>query len=52
VEQAGAGPVVPGETVEITAGLGRPVALSEDLGFAMREGGRTIGAGAVTRLLD
>ncbi|MBO0684086.1 MAG: elongation factor Tu, partial [Candidatus Dormibacteraeota bacterium] len=40
VEQAGAGPVVPGETVEITAGLGRPVALSEDLGFAMREGGR------------
>jgi elongation factor Tu len=44
--------VAPGETVEMTVELGKPVAMGEGLGFAMREGGRTVGAGAVTRLLD
>jgi elongation factor Tu len=43
---------MPGDTVELTVGLGRPVAMSEGLGFAIREGGRTVGAGAVTGLLD
>jgi len=42
----------PGDTVELTVALGRPVAMSEGLGFAIREGGRTVGAGAVTRVLD
>jgi elongation factor Tu len=44
--------VMPGDTVDLTVGLGRPVAMSEGLGFAMREGGRTVGAGTVTSLLD
>jgi elongation factor Tu len=44
--------VVPGDTVELTVGLGKPVAMSEGLGFAIREGGRTAGAGAVTAVLD
>jgi translation elongation factor EF-Tu-like GTPase len=42
--------VLPGDTVELTVGLGKPVAMSEGLGFAIREGGRTVGAGAVTEV--
>ncbi|MEY9842267.1 elongation factor Tu [Streptacidiphilus sp. EB103A] len=42
----------PGETVELTVELGRPVPLEPGLGFAVREGGRTVGAGNVTALLD
>ncbi|MFI2475419.1 elongation factor Tu [Nocardia xishanensis] len=37
----------PGETVELTVELGRPVPLEPNLGFAIREGGRTVGAGTV-----
>jgi elongation factor Tu len=37
----------PGETVELTVRLGRPVPLEPGLGFAIREGGRTVGAGTV-----
>jgi elongation factor Tu len=42
----------PGSRVEFAVELGRPVALDTGLGFAMREGGRTVGAGTVTELLD
>ena len=42
----------PGETVQVTVTLGRPVALDAGQGFAIREGGRTVGAGTVTALLD
>ncbi|WP_330456543.1 elongation factor Tu [Streptomyces sp. NBC_00820] len=38
----------PGETVEMTVELGREVPLEVGLGFAVREGGRTVGAGTVT----
>ncbi|MFF3222762.1 elongation factor Tu [Nocardia suismassiliense] len=38
---------MPGETVEVTVELGRPVPLEPGLGFAIREGGRTVGAGTV-----
>ncbi|MFD7995890.1 elongation factor Tu [Streptomyces mexicanus] len=38
----------PGETVTMTVELGRPVPLEPGLGFAIREGGRTVGAGTVT----
>ncbi|MXM64123.1 elongation factor Tu [Streptomyces sp. HUCO-GS316] len=38
----------PGETVALTVELGREVPLEPGLGFAIREGGRTIGAGTVT----
>ncbi|MCQ4079457.1 elongation factor Tu [Streptomyces sp. RB6PN25] len=41
---------VPGSTVEMTVSLGRPVPLEPGLGFAIREGGRTVGAGTVTAL--
>jgi len=42
----------PGDRVSVTVELGLPVALEPGLGFAIREGGRTVGAGAVTGLLD
>ncbi|MEU4834392.1 elongation factor Tu [Streptosporangium sp. NPDC023615] len=48
----GTGLALPGETVEVTVELGRPVALEAGLGFAIREGGRTVGAGTVTAPLD
>jgi elongation factor Tu len=38
----------PGETVSMTVELGRAVPLEPGLGFAVREGGRTVGAGTVT----
>jgi elongation factor Tu len=46
-----AGMVLPGDTVEVAVELGRPVALDAGLGFAIREGGRTVGAGTVLELL-
>ncbi|MFH8635813.1 elongation factor Tu [Streptomyces goshikiensis] len=42
----------PGETVTMTVELGRDVPLEAGLGFAIREGGRTVGAGSVTTVLD
>ena len=42
----------PGELITATIELGQPVALEPGLGFAIREGGRTVGAGTVERLLD
>jgi|GEM_PF-1144551 len=41
-----------GQTVQVTVALGKPVALDAGPGFAIREGGRTVGAGTVTALLD
>ena len=41
----------PGDTVTMTVELGRDVPLETGLGFAIREGGRTVGAGTVTELL-
>ncbi|GAA3242619.1 elongation factor Tu [Streptomyces sp. XM83C] len=41
----------PGETVTVTVELGRDVPLEPGLGFAVREGGRTVGAGTVTAVL-
>jgi elongation factor Tu len=51
---AGPGPghASPGDKVTVTIELGQPVALSPGLGFAIREGGRTVGAGTITALLD
>ncbi|MET7676338.1 elongation factor Tu [Streptomyces seoulensis] len=48
VDLGGAGIVRPGETVEMTVELDREVPLEPGLGFAIREGGRTVGAGTVT----
>jgi elongation factor Tu len=44
--------VNPGDTVELGVTLGAPVALHVGLGFAVREGNRTVAAGVVTELLD
>ena len=46
------GTAAPGDEVDLTITLGRPVALDAGLGFAIREGGKTVGAGMVTALLD
>ena len=48
---AGAEMVMPGETVSITAKLISPIALEEKQRFAVREGGITVGAGVVTKIL-
>jgi elongation factor Tu len=44
--------VMPGDTVDASVHLGTPVAMDVGLGFAVREGGRTVAAGAVSALLD
>ena len=43
---------LPGDTVDLTVSLGKPIAMAPGLGFAIREGGRTVGAGTVGELLD
>ena len=44
--------VMPGDNLEITVELLQPIALNVGLRFAIREGGRTVGAGQVTEILD
>jgi elongation factor Tu len=44
--------VMPGDNVTITVELITPVAMDKGLRFAIREGGRTVGAGQVTEILD
>jgi elongation factor Tu len=43
--------VMPGDTVSFSVKLGAPVAMEEGMRFAIREGGRTVGAGVVTKIL-
>ncbi len=42
----------PGSTADVIVELGKPIALEVGLGFAVREGNRTVAAGTVTSLLD
>jgi elongation factor Tu len=44
--------VMPGDNVELTGELIHPIAMEEGMRFAIREGGRTIGAGTVTKILQ
>ena len=44
--------VMPGDNVEMTVELITPIALEHGLRFAIREGGRTVGAGAVTQIIE
>jgi elongation factor Tu len=44
--------VMPGDNVTITVELIYPVAINQNLRFAIREGGRTVGAGQVTEILE
>jgi len=43
--------VMPGDNVMMTVELGKPIAMDEGLRFAIREGGRTVGAGRVVKIL-
>jgi len=43
--------VMPGDTTEMTVNLIQPIAMEEGLRFAIREGGRTVGAGTVVKIL-
>jgi len=44
--------VMPGDNIEMEIKLIKPVALEEGLRFAIREGGRTVGAGVVTKIIE
>jgi elongation factor Tu len=44
--------VMPGDNVEMTVELQKAVAIEESLRFAIREGGRTVGAGVVTKVVE
>ena len=43
--------VMPGDNTEMTVELGKPIAMTEGLRFAIREGGRTVASGRVTKIL-
>jgi elongation factor Tu len=49
---AGREMVMPGDTVELTVELISKIAMNKDLRFAIREGGRTVGSGVITEILD
>jgi elongation factor Tu len=42
---------MPGDNVKMSVVLQAPIAMDEKLRFAIREGGRTVGAGVVTKIL-
>nr|MDA3871019.1 elongation factor Tu [Candidatus Neomarinimicrobiota bacterium] len=44
--------VMPGDNVDITVKLIEPIAMEKELRFAIREGGRTVGAGVVTEIIE
>ncbi|MEY3973698.1 MAG: hypothetical protein RIS59_402, partial [Pseudomonadota bacterium] len=44
--------VMPGDNVSIKAALIAPIAMEEGLRFAIREGGRTVGAGVVAKIIE
>jgi elongation factor Tu len=48
---AGVEMVMPGDTVKLSVKLVTPVALEESMHFAIREGGKTVGAGVVTKII-
>jgi elongation factor Tu len=43
---------MPGDTVELEIELITPIAMEQELRFAIREGGRTVGAGVVTEIIE
>jgi elongation factor Tu len=44
--------VMPGDNVELTGELITPIAMEKELRFAIREGGRTVGAGVISEVLE
>ena len=49
---AGTEMVMPGDDAKFTVKLITPIAMAEQLNFAIREGGRTVGAGVVTKIIE
>ncbi|MBF6059036.1 EF-Tu C-terminal domain-related protein, partial [Thiomicrorhabdus heinhorstiae] len=49
---AGTEMVMPGDNVQMTVELINPIAMSDGLRFAIREGGRTVGAGVVAKIIE
>jgi len=43
---------MPGDNIEMEVALGLPIALEREVRFAIREGGRTVGAGVVTQVVE
>jgi len=43
---------MPGDNVEMTVEMIQPIAMDEGLRFAIREGGRTVGSGVVTEIIE
>jgi len=44
--------VMPGDNVQMVVNLIAPIAMEDGLRFAIREGGRTVGAGVVAKILE
>ncbi len=44
--------IMPGDHIEMEVKLITPIAMVEGLRFAIREGGRTIGAGSITKIIE
>jgi elongation factor Tu len=44
--------VMPGDNVDLSIELITPIAMEEGLRFAIREGGRTVGAGTITKIIE
>jgi len=49
---AGTEMVMPGDNIAMTVNLITPIAMDEGLRFAIREGGRTVGAGVVSAIIE
>ena len=47
----GAEMCMPGDNVKVEVELGKPIAMEEQSRFAIREGGKTVGSGVVTKIL-
>ena len=43
---------MPGDNIKMTVELGSSIAMNEGMRFAIREGGRTVGAGVVARIIE
>jgi elongation factor Tu len=44
--------VMPGDNIQMTVKLINPIAMEDGLRFAIREGGRTVGAGVVAKIIE
>jgi len=49
---AGTEMVMPGDNIKMVVTLGQPIAMDQGLRFAVREGGKTVGAGVVAKILE